>query len=543
MFSSSCSDRCHYRTQSFSALTLLALLLLVLFAAGCGKRGNTTARPETFIFARGSDAQKLDPADVDDGESVKVLTQVCEGLLRFRSGTVEVEPCLAESFEVSPDGLRYTFHLRSGVTFHDGTPLNAETAAWSFHRQMDPAHPGHLTEANFQYWNYLYQDVAEVRVTGPMTIEFRLSQPNASLLASLAVFPAYLISPQALGDWGADFQRHPVGTGPYRFENWVPNQAVTMTANHDYWDKATPPQFDRVILKVVPENSVRLLDLKAGNIHGLDGIAPAEIAELGMDDRFTVYRETGLNVGYLTFNLRHERFQDPEVRLAFALAINREQLTDVALEGSGTVAHYPLPPGFLGYPADPDQIPYDPERAKQIFARHAEAFATPIRLQVMTAPRPYLPEPVQATSFIRSELEKAGLQVEIVARDFKSHLDSLRNFEFEIAIIGWNGDNGDTDNFLSIFFGSWATQPGSASNYADYKNSEMDDLLLAARQDVNIEERAARYERALAIWRRDLPIIPLVHGDNVLVLRQEITGFEMGRVSDVLFGPIGWQAE
>lgn len=521
----------------------LCALVVGFWSTGCTPKETALARPDTFIFARGSDAQKLDPADVDDGESVKVLTQVCEGLLRFRSGTVEVEPCLAESYDVSPDGLTYTFHLREGVTFHDGTPLNAETAAWSFHRQMDPNHPGHLPEANFQYWNYLYQDVAEVRVTGPMALELQLSQPNASLLASLAVFPAYLISPQALSDWGADFQRHPVGTGPYQFESWVPNQAVTLSANHDYWDESTPPQFDRVVLKVVPENSVRLLDLKAGNIHGLDGIAPAEIAELEKDDRLTVYRETGLNVGYLTFNLRYERFQDPEVRLAFALAIDRAKLAAVALEGSGTVADYPLPPGFLGYPEEPDRISYDPERAKSIFARHSAAFATPVRLQVMTAPRPYLPEPVQATSFIRSELEKAGLRVEIVARDFKSHLDSLRNFDFEVGIIGWNGDNGDTDNFLSIFFGSWATEPGSASNYADYKNPEMDDLLLAARQSVNVDERAALYERALALWRRDLPIIPLVHGDNVVVLRREITGFEMGRVSDLLFGPIGWEEE
>jgi peptide/nickel transport system substrate-binding protein len=158
----------------------------------------------------------------------------------------------------------------------------------------------------------------------------------------------------------------------------------------------------------------------------------------------------------------------------------------------------------------------------------------------MTAARPYLPDPVRAASFIRSELENAGLKVEIVARDFKTHLDDLRNFDFDTAVIGWVGDNGDSDNFLSIFFGSWATKPGSASNYADYQNPEMDDLLLRARVETGNDRRAALYEQALALWRRDLPIIPLVHGDNVAVLRSEVTGFKIQKISDLRLGSVGW---
>jgi peptide/nickel transport system substrate-binding protein len=510
-----------------------------LASGGCGRR-DSGAAPDTFVFARGSDAQKLDPADVDDGESVNTLTQICEGLVRFKSGTSEIEPCLAESWEISEDGLRYTFRLRSGVVFHDGTPLDAEAAAWSFRRQMDPAHPGHLPDASFQYWNYLYQDIVEVRVVDDATLEFRLAQPNATILASLAVFPAFLVSPNALATHGEAFARHPVGTGPYRFTRWTPNQTITLEANPNYWDRARPPGFSRLVLKVVPENSVRLLELRAGRVHGLDGVSPAELAALERDERFVVHRESGLNVGYLVWNQKRERWREPEARLAVALAIDRERLAALALEGAGRAAACPLPPGFLGYPENPDAVPYDPVRAAELVARHAALFAEPVRLQVMTAPRPFLPDPVKAASFVRAQLEAVGIPTEIVARDFKSHLDSLRNFDFDAAIIGWIGDNGDPDNFLSTFFASWATEPGSASNYSDYRSEEMDALLRAGRRTTDPAERARIYEDAVALARRDLPILPLVHGDNVAVMRREVSGFRVQMTGDVRLGPIGW---
>ncbi len=519
------------------------LALAALCLASCRPGGESGApAPTTLIFARGSDAQKLDPADVDDGESVNTLVQIHEGLVRFRSGTLEIEPCLAEGFAISPDGLRYAFTLREGVRFHDGTPLTAEAAVWSFQRQMDPSHPGHTPGANFQYWNHLYQDVAEVRATGPLTLEFRLARPNASLLASLAIFPAFLVGPAALEAHGDEFQRRPVGTGPYRFVGWAPNQAITLEANPDYWDRGAPPRFQRLVLKVVPENSVRLLELKAGRIHGLDGLAPAELTALERDPRFVVHRDAGLNVGYLTFNLNNPRHRDPEWRLAIAMAIDREALARVALEGAGRAADQPLPPGFPGYPETPDTIPHDPERARAILARFTAERAEPIRLHVMTAPRMYLPDPVKAASFIRARLEAVGLRVEIVARDFKSHLDALRNFEFDMAVIGWVGDNGDPDNFLSVFFGSWAATPGSATNYAGYRDPGMDRLLLAARAEVDPAARARLYGEVLALWRRDLPIVPLVHGDNIVVLRREVEGFELQRIGDLRLGPTGWRA-
>jgi peptide/nickel transport system substrate-binding protein len=218
-------------------------------------------------------------------------------------------------------------------------------------------------------------------------------------------------------------------------------------------------------------------------------------------------------------------------------------LAKVALDGTGRAADYPIPPGFLGEPKVKDPIPYDPDRAREILAAHPELTGTKIKLQVMSQPRQYFPDPVRVASFIRSELEKVGLSVDIEAKDFKSHLNSLRNFEFELGLIGWMGDNGDTDNFLSIFFGSWATVKGAASNYAFYKNDEMDAYLLGARRETDPAKRQELYEKCLALWRRDLPIVPLIHSSNIVVTRSELTGFELQLIGDLRLGPVGWKSE
>jgi peptide/nickel transport system substrate-binding protein len=521
--------------------TFVILAALALAFAGCKQR--TGGAPTTFIFAHGSDVQKLDPADLDDGESVNTLAQIMEGLVRLKSGTFEIEACLAESWRIEPDGLTYTFKLREGVHFHDGTPLDAEAARYSFARQMEPTHPAHLPEANFQYWNYLYQDIVAVEATDARTLVFRLSKPNASILASLAIFPAWLVSPNALAAHGAEFQRHPVGTGPYKFASWTPNQALVLERNEDYWDKSAPPQFERIVMKVVPENTVRLLELRAGSVHGIDGLQPAELNALRGDSSLRVHAEPGMNVGYIAWQMENPKFAEPEVRRAFAMAINLEELQQVALDGAGTIARLPIPPGFLGDSGLKGAVEYNPDEARRILAKYADRWKQPVTLHVMTAPRPFLPEPIKAASVIRASLAKVGVPVEIIAKDFKTHLQITRDGDFEMAILGWIGDNGDTDNFLSIFFGSWAAVKGAATNISFYKDAEMDRLLLAARAEVDTAKRAELYAQSLEIWRRDLPLFPLLHGDNIAVMRHEVTGFKLQGTGELRLGPVGWSKE
>lgn len=508
---------------------VLSLILVSIFLSGCGPKSDS---PAVFVFARGSDAQKLDPADIDDGESVNTLTQICEGLVRFKSGTLEIEPWLAESYSISEDGLVYEFQIRPNVTFHDGTPLDAKAAAYSFLRQMDESHPAHLPDAAFSYWSYLYQDVVAVEAVAPMTLQIRLGQPNSAMLRSLAIFPAWLISPKSFETYGEEMQRNPIGTGPYRLKEWRPNEAIILERNPDYWGES--PDFERLVLKVVPDNTTRLLQLKSGAIQGMDGLQPTEVSALRSDPTLTVFEESGLNVGYMAFNMDTERMAIPEVRHAIALAVDKESFATVALEGAGRPARYPLPKGFLGYPEVEDELVIDLEKARERIAPYKELFADkPLEITVMNVPRPYLPDPVTAATFIKGQIEALGIPVKVTAVDFKTHLDLLRNGDFEAGLIGWVGDNGDTDNFLSVFFGSWAAEKGTATNYSFYRNSEMDELLLSARKAVEPARRAELYEKALELWKRDMPLLPLCHGDNIVVLSSEYEGFRLQKIGDL----------
>ncbi|HKJ91497.1 MAG TPA: ABC transporter substrate-binding protein, partial [Oceanipulchritudo sp.] len=516
---------------------------LALFLSGCGggEEGDERAAPETFIFARGADAQKLDPADVDDGESVNTMAQVFEGLLAFKPGTLEVEPRLAESWEISPDGLTYTFILREGIRFHDGTPLNAESARYSFDRQMDPAHPAHFPGASFQYWRNLFSDIERIETVGPMTLRFHLSEPNAGLLSAFASFPAWLVSPGAVERFGQDMAFNPVGTGPYRFVDWRPNEAVLFERNPDYWRTGAEAGFERLVLRSIPLNSSRMSELLAGNIHGLDGIQPSELSDLEGDARFRIHRASGMNVGYLAFSGLSERLGNVRLRETIAMAIDRESLVDLALDGYGQVAAYPAPTGFTGIPEDRGPLRYDPETARRRVGEHPEWTEQPLRLATFGQPRMYFPDPQRIASLIRNDLEAVGFQVEIINREFKSHLHTTRRGDFELALLGWIADTPDPDNFLGTFFHSEAAVVGSATNISFYRDAEMDALLDAAISTTEEAGRAALYERVLDLWAKDLPLVPLVQADQITVLDARIGGYVLSPSGNHFFGPVAWE--
>jgi peptide/nickel transport system substrate-binding protein len=519
---------------------MLAALLAIAFL-GCGGPGDDSGGvPTTFIFARGADAQKLDPADVDDGESVNTMAQIFEGLLGFVPGTLQVEPRLAESCTISPDGLIYTFRIREGIRFHDGTPLTAESARFSFIRQMDPKHPAHFAGASFQYWQNLYGDIERVEVENPMTLKFVLSRPNAALLSAMASFPVWLVSPGGFDRHGEDMPFHPVGTGPYRFVEWRPNEAVLLERNPDYWGHPVVG-FEQLVLRSIPLNTSRLSELMAGKVHGLDGVQPSELNNLKGDPRYTIHQAPGMNVGYLAFSALSEKVGDPDLRRAVAMAIDRENLVKLALDGYGTVAAYPAPAGFPGIPSDRGPVRYDPAGARALVEAHPEWTRDPLQLATFGQPRMYFPDPQRVASLIRNDLEAAGLRVEIINREFKSHLHSTRRGEFDLALLGWIADTPDPDNFLSTFFHSRAAVVGSATNISFYMNPEMDRLLDAALATSEPDRRAQLYRQALDLWARDLPLVPLVQGNQVTVLDSRVEGYVLSPTGNHFFGPVRWQ--
>ena len=496
---------------------LSACLCLVL--AGCHqpKRPSET----TLTFARGADSQKLDPADVDDGESIKVLVNVTQGLVRFKHGTTDPEPCLATAWTISPDGLTYTFKLRPGVKFHDGTPLDAQAAAFSFLRQMDKSNPAHLPDATFAYWSAMFNMITAVEVVDPMTLRLRLREPHAPLLASLCIPAAHLISPKFID------QRHPVGTGPYRFVDWVPNERITLAANPDYWEGK--PKLDCLIFKVVPESATRLIQLQTGQIQAMDGIDPNSLPIIRKDPQLKLLTAPGLNVCYLAFNCQKPPLDNRDLRRFIAAAIHKKDIIEDVYRGAAIVAKNPMPPFVAGYnDAIPEQEVVAPDEIFPILKN-------PLRLEVMTNPRPYLPDPLRAAEMIKADLEKAHIPVEIIPNEWGAHLSRTSHGEHEMALMGWVGDTGDADNFLYVLLDKDTAALGSALNICFWMNDDYHNLMIAARRELDPEKRAALYRKAQEIVFEECPMVPLAHAESLMACRANIDGIHFEPNGDILF--------
>src|SRR2546428_2816162 len=308
-------------------------------AKACGRIGGT------LVFAQAQEAVTLDPHDAVDGVSVNNTSNVFDTLVRFKVDSTAVEPSLAESWTVSPDGLVWTFKLRSGARFHDGTPFNAEAVKFNYDRQVDPKNPYHT--GSFDYAEFTFQNVKSVEAVDPLTVRFILSARFAPFLINMAMFSTGIASPTAIRKYGPDFFKNPVGTGPFKFVEWVAKDHVTYEANKDYW--AGRPCIDRLIIRGIPDNTVRLLEMERGSVQMMDQVNPPDYDRIRSNKDLVLYSGPGLNVGYLAMNTQNPPFNDRRVRQAVSYAVNKAALVQAFYGGIAQPAKNPMPPPILGY--------------------------------------------------------------------------------------------------------------------------------------------------------------------------------------------------
>ncbi len=532
---------------AFSALARLAILALI--AAACvwylaraandeprGAAGKASSDPTvTLVFARGKDSLSLDPADIDDGESVKVTVNLFDSLLRYQRGSTAIEPALASAWDVSTDGLSFTFQLRKGVAFHDGTPFNAEAVVFSFRRQMDPNHPANF--AKNPYWATMYHMVESIEALGEREVVIRLSVPHGPFLTNLAMFPVGIVSPTAVARQGRKFKYNPVGTGPFRFVEWKHKERIVLEANDEYWDGR--PRIDRLIFIPMENNSNRLNSLLTGQADGMDGVSPADLGEVRGDARFHVYEAAGMNVRYLAMNCQRPPFTDARVRRAVAMTIDRAALVSGLYRGAAVPAVHPLPPTIWGYPAGAAVAPPDIEGARKLLIAAGWLQKQPVELHTMTNPRPYMPQPSKVAQAIKAQLARIGMAVKIVEHTWNEHLELTKRGAHQMALLGWIGDNGDPDNFLYVLLGSANTTVGTASNISFYKSAVVDQLLVRAQRLTDQAERTRLYQQALAHIQRDAPLVPLVHARQVVVFRKDVANFRLHPTGILRFHKVG----
>jgi peptide/nickel transport system substrate-binding protein len=516
----------NHRLRVFVPVAVVAVALLVAPVASvgapmsswnvaCGRTGGT------LVFAQAADAVGLDPHTIEDGFSVNNTSNVFDTLVRYRTDTTAVEPSLAESWTTSPDGLVWTFKLRRGVKFHDGTPFNAEAVKFNYERQTNAKHPYH--HGTFVYADFTFQNVKSVTAVDANTVRFTLSAPFAPFLSNMAMFSTGIASPTAIRKFGKDFFKNPVGTGPFKFVEWVQKDHVTFTANTDYW--AGRPCIDRLIVRGIPDNTVRLLELEKGTVQAMDQVNPPDYARIRANLNLTLFTGPGLNVGYVAMNVEKEPFTDVRVRRAVNHAINRAAIVNAFYGGIGKPATNPIPPIIWGFNTSITGYEYSVDKAKALLAEagYPNGFST--ELWWPNRSRPYLTQPQKIAEALQAQLARAGIRAKLVTLEWGTYLEKTRSGEHPMAILGWIGDNGDPDNFLYVLLDRDNAEKGKASNIAFYKSAALHALLIRAQRAPSQSARASLYQQAQQIIFQDAPWAPLVYGARVAAYSKRVQNY------------------
>ncbi len=518
--------------KSFIILLLISLVFTMTLT-GCGSEDEATTPTDensTLIFGRGGDSVSLDPANVTDGESLIVTTNVFDTLINYAESTTDLIPGLATSWENSEDGLTWTFKLRDDVKFHDGTDFNADAVVFNFNRWMDPDNAYHQGE--FPYYGYQFggykgdegQVVKDVVAIDDYTVEFNLNFPQGPFLNNLAMASFGIASPAAIEKYGETFGEHPVGTGPFVFEEWIRNDKVVLNKNPDYYQKGYP-LLDQLIIKSIPDNSSRFIALQSGEIDLMDGINPDDVTIANANDDLNVWLRPSNNVGYLAFNTEKEPFTDPKVRQALNMAVDKQALVDAFYNGLAEPAKNPIPPSLWGYNDDIVDYEYNLDAAKQLLADagYPDGFETD--LWYMPVARPYIPDGKKMAEAMQADFAKIGVTTNLRTEEWGTYLDLTGKGEHSMAMLGWTGDNGDPDNFIYVLLDQDNARIPDAGNIAFYKNQQLHDVLIEAQKASDVAVRTTLYEEAQVIIHEDAPWIPLVHSTPPIVGKSNITDY------------------
>lgn len=517
-----------WRTGRVAWVMILVASFGSVLGCGCGRGGGGGSETgSTLIYGRGGDANGLDPIHTDIGESVKVIVNIFDTLVAYDDDTLDLVPSLAESWTTSDDGKLWTFQLRPGVKFHDGNPCNAEAVVFTFGRILDSDHPHVHSHVIPYYTNFAV--IERVEAVDDLTVEFHLKEPQAMFLAHMAMFPAAIVSPEAVKASGAGFTRNPVGTGPFQFVRWKTDQEIVLDRFDEHW--RGPAGVARLIFLPINESSIRVQQLQRGEIHFADNLPPSEVDQLVGQPNIEVQETAGVNVAYLTMQNEKPPLDSKELRQAIWHAIDREHLVKIAYSGQAKVADTMVPPTIWGHHDALPKRDFDPDRARELVEQVAKDrdLKLPIKLElfVMDQPRPYMQQPRQTAIYLKDALEKVGFQIEIVTNDIRQHFFRMTRGEHQLGLAGWTADVIDPDNFLYTLLDQDNINDDGGNNHSRYRNQEVHDLLIAAQTELDQDRRIELYREAQEKIFEDAPVVPLVNTNVRMALRQELKGYRL----------------
>lgn len=475
-----------------------------------------------LIVGQIAEPKSLDPAAVTAVNDFRILVNLYEGLLMYAPGTLEVAPALATAWEVSEDGTEYTFRLREGVTFHDGTPFNAEAVKFNFDRMLNEDHPYHDT-GPFPL-AFFFSAVQSTDVIDDMTVKFTLDAPYAPFLSNLAYPTGLMVSPAAVKASGADYGRNPVGTGPFKFAEWRSNEAVVIERNTDYWGE--PAGTDAVVFRPITDANTRVAEMLAGGIDMMVEVPPTALSEF-QGNGFSVVEQAGPHLWFLILNAKEGPFADKRVRQAANYAINKEAIVNDVLEGTADVAAGPTPPAFgWAYDESLDPYPYDPEKARALLAEAGVADGTELVFYVTEGGSGML-DPVPMGTAIQADLDAVGFDVKIETYEWNTFLGEVNpglEGKADMAEMAWMTNDPDTLPFLALRTEAW---PDAGFNSGYYSNPEVDALLEQARAATSQDERADLYRQMQQIVHDDAPWVFVANWKQNAVTSDKVENFSL----------------
>jgi peptide/nickel transport system substrate-binding protein len=460
-------------------------------------------RGGTLIAAISADPQGFDPHLTSAHSSFEILENVYDTLVTVDESLTMV-PSLAEKWEISDDNLTWTFHLREGIKFHNGRPLMAEDVVYSYERIMDP------DTGCGNAWRF--GSVESVEALDDLTVAIHLTEPSPNLLGRIGAFKGMSIIPKEIVEDGTA-DTHPVGSGPFKFVEYVPGDRVVLEANPDYWEE-DKPYLDGVIFKPIPDETVLLTNLLAGEVDWVDWLPPQRVTKLATSGEVIVDMVAGGDYWYIGVNVTREPFDDVRVRQAIAYAIDRAEVTAAAKWDTATANQNPIPPDSFWYY---DYQPYEQnlDKARELLA----AAGYPDGFDTEFMPTSFYEETVRAAQVLQAQLSQIGINAEIRSLEWGTWLEEEGAGNFDMYICGWIG-NIDPDDF---FYAQHHT--GQIFNFTGYSNPDVDELLDAGRVETDEATRKEIYNQVQQMIIDDAPYIYLYNPAIVQAWQPYVRGY------------------
>jgi dipeptide transport system substrate-binding protein len=463
-------------------------------------------------------------------------------LVEFHRGTLDIEPALATSWDVSADQRSYTFHLRHGVKFHTTAwfkptrDFDADDVLFTFNRMLDPDYPFRRAyPTSFPYFSDLGFDknLDRIEKVDDYTVRFHLKQPDVIFVRNLAMNFASILSAEYAAQLSAahreaDINQLPVGTGRFVFRSYQKDALIRYDANPDYWHPEDV-KLAHLIFAITPDPGVRIQKLAGGECQVSVFPRPADLDVVKRNPELTLVSGVGFNVGFVAYNTQHTPLDHVEVRRALDMAIDKPAIIKAVFAGNAAVATNPMPPAQWSYDKQLKDAPYNPVKAKALLAKSGFPDGFDISLWAMPVQRPYNPNAQLMAQLIQQDWAKIGVRAKIVSYEWGEYnRRAKQGGEHDAILYGWSGDNGDPDNWLGTLLGCDSVH---GSNVAKWCDPAFNALIVKARSSSDIATRTALYTQAQAIFKQQVPYTPIAHSIVSLPASKRVKG--------LVFSPLG----